>query len=86
MMDERTVYEAVKHGVTDALAQNKSRPRLMRVDAFDAEDEDGKPVRVIGVIDDDDMMKFVVIEVDEDGAIFPVPCSTVYRKGAAASE
>ncbi|MBB2753344.1 UNVERIFIED_ORG: hypothetical protein GGI57_004066 [Rhizobium aethiopicum] len=51
----------------------------MRVDAFDAEAEDGKPVRVIGVIDDDNMMKFPVIEEDEDGAIFPAPCSSNRR-------
>ncbi|MGR9372319.1 hypothetical protein [Rhizobium leguminosarum] len=83
MMDYGELYNATKDAFTDALAEHKTRPRLMRIDAFEAEDEDGKPLKVIGVIDDDDMMKFVVIEEDEDGAIFPSPCSTVYRKGVA---
>ncbi|AIC27073.1 hypothetical protein IE4771_CH01956 [Rhizobium etli bv. mimosae str. IE4771] len=82
-MDYGELYRATKDAFTEALAEHKTRPRLMRVDPFDAEDEDGKSVRVIGVIDDDDMVKFLVIEEDEDGAIFPAPCSTVYRKGAA---
>ncbi|ACE92042.1 hypothetical protein RHECIAT_CH0003094 [Rhizobium etli CIAT 652] len=82
-MDYSELYNATKDAFTDALAEHKGRPRLMRIDAFDAEDEDGKPVRVIGVLDDDDAMKFVIIEEDEDGAIFPVPCSSVYRKSAA---
>lgn len=84
-MDYGEFYNATKDAFTDAMAEHKSRPRLMRIDAFEAEDEDGKPVQVIGVIDDDDAMKFIVIEEDEDdvGAIFPFACSRVYRKGSA---
>ncbi|MBB4580387.1 hypothetical protein GGE45_002717 [Rhizobium aethiopicum] len=82
-MDYGELYNATKAAFTDALAEHKSRPRLMRIDAFDAEDEDGTPVRVIGVLDDNDAMKFVVVEEDEDGAIFPVARQLIYRKGAA---
>ncbi|MBX5132524.1 hypothetical protein HJB80_07585 [Rhizobium lentis] len=83
MTDQRDMYEAMRNAFTDALAEHKSRPRLMRIDAFDAEDEDGTPVRVIGVIDDDDAMKFVVIEEDEDGAIFPVARQLIFKKEPA---
>ncbi|PDT09781.1 hypothetical protein [Rhizobium sp. M1] len=82
-MDYGELYNATKDAFTDALAEHKGRPRLMRIDAFDAEDEDGTPVQVIGVLDDDDAMKFVVIEEDDDGAIFPVARSVIYRKSAA---
>ncbi|MBY5614212.1 hypothetical protein [Rhizobium leguminosarum] len=85
-MQYEDYYNATKDAVADALAEHKSRPRLMRIDAFEAEDEDGTPLQVIGVIDDDDMMKFVVIEEDEDRAIFPIARSLIYKKGAAGTE
>jgi hypothetical protein len=79
------MYEAVKYAFSDALAEIKPKPHMMRIDPFDAEDDGGDPVRVIGVIDDDDdMLKFIVIEEDQDGAIYPIARTTIYRKGSGA--
>lgn len=81
-MDYADHYNATKDAIIDALATVKrSPPTMMAVEAFDAEDDGGLPVRVIGVVEDEDMLKFIVIETDEDGAIFPIVRTTIYRKG-----
>ena len=86
MIDDADVYEATKAAIIDAMADMKNRPVMMRIDPFDAEDETGDPVRVVGIIDDDDdFMRFIVVEESEDGEVYPVVRRTIYRKGTAAS-
>ncbi|MGK9261202.1 hypothetical protein KXS15_09585 [Sinorhizobium meliloti] len=82
-MDSNDMYEAVKHAFIDAMATREPAPRMMRIDPFDAQDEDGEAVRVVGIIDDEDMMKFVVIEEGGDGEIYPIARSSIYRKDNA---
>ncbi len=84
-MDSRDMYEAMKCAFIDAMATREPAPRMMRIDPFDAEDEDGLPVRVVGVYEDDDMMKFVVVEESEDGEIYPVVRRGGIYKAAAQS-
>lgn len=62
MIDAGEVYESTKAAFLDALASQPKAGRMMRIDPFDAEDEDGEPIRVIGVYDNDgDDMRFIVI-------------------------
>lgn len=82
-MDSRETYEAMRAAFTDALAEHKPEPPMIPIDPFDAEDEGGDPVRVVGITTDDDMLKFVVIEEDADGAIYPIVRTSIYRKGAS---
>ncbi len=84
-MDYNDHYSATKDAIIDALASVKPPPRMMRIDAFDAEDEDGETVRVIGVAEcqEDDILKFIVIETDEDGQVYPIVRTTIYRKAEA---
>ena len=84
-MDYAETYGAVKAAFLDALSEHKKQPRLMRIEAFDAEDADGEPVRVVGIIDEDDGMRFVVIEEDAEGEIYPIARSQIFRKGSAAT-
>lgn len=79
MMDERTLYEVTKSAFADALAERPAAPRMMRIDPFDALDEEDNVVRVIGVYDDDDDMRFIIIDGDETGEIFPVAVRSVFR-------
>ena len=86
MIDGAEVYEATKAAFIDAMADMKNRPVMMRIEPFDAEDDGGDPVRVVGIIDDDEsFIRFVVIEEGEDGEIYPIVRSTIYRKGTAAA-
>jgi len=83
-MDARDMYETMKTAFVDALAERKPEPPMMRIDAFDAEDEGGDPVRVVGVTVEDDMLKFIVIEEDADGAIYPIVRTQIFKKGSLA--
>jgi hypothetical protein len=85
-MDSGDIYHAVKEAFSDVLAEMKPSPKMMRIDAFDAEDDGGDPVRVIGVIEDEDILKFLVIEDGGDGELYPIARSHIYKKGTAASE
>lgn len=78
-MDERTMYETTKAAFADALAERPAAPRMMRIDPFDALDEGGEPVRVIGVYDDHEDMRFVIIATEADGEIYPVAARSIYR-------
>ncbi|KAA9386905.1 hypothetical protein [Neorhizobium galegae] len=84
-MDYADHYSATKDAIIDALAAVKPSPKMMRIDAFDAEDDGGEPVRVIGVIEDDDILKFLVIESDADGEIYPIARSHIYKKGTSVA-
>ena len=79
-MDSSDMYEAMKHAFIDAMATREPPPRLIRIEPFDAVDEDDAPARVVGIYDDEDMMKFVVIAQEEDGEIYPIVRTNVYRK------
>lgn len=85
-MDSRETYEIMKAAFSDALSEAKPTSRIMRIDPFEAEDDSGDPVQVIGVYDndDDDDMRFIGICEDQDGMIYPVPLRTLYPRGAAA--
>ncbi|UXT48857.1 hypothetical protein FY136_06215 [Agrobacterium tumefaciens] len=85
-MDGRETYEIMKAAFSDALSEAKTAPRIMRVDPFEAEDDLGDPVRVIGVYDNDndDDMRFIGVCEDQDGMIYPVAMRTLYRRGTAA--
>lgn len=82
-MDERTLYDVTKSAFSDALAERPAAPRMMRIDPFDALDEDGEPVRVIGVYDDEEDMRFVIIATEPDGEIYPVAARSIYRAPSA---
>lgn len=84
MIDAGEVYESTKAAFLDALAAQPKPARMMRIDPFEAEDEDGETVRVIGVYDDHDDMRFIVINEEESGEIYPVACRTVFKKGSIA--
>lgn len=83
-MDSSEIYEAVKCAFIDAMETRGPQPQMMRIDPFDAEDDAGEPVRVVGVYDDADIMKFVVIEEGADGEIYPIVRKSIYRKGTAS--
>lgn len=78
-MDERTLYETTKAAFADALAERPTAPRMIRIDPFDAVDEEGGPVRVVGVYDDETDMRFIIIATDPDGEIYPVAARSIYR-------
>jgi len=79
------VYESTKAAFLDALAAQPKAARMMRIDPFDAEDEDGETIRVIGVYDDDEEMRFIVINEEASGEIYPVACRTVFKKGSSSA-
>ncbi|MQB20525.1 hypothetical protein DXT90_07745 [Agrobacterium tumefaciens] len=83
-MDSRESYEIMKAAFSDALSEAKTAPRIMRVDPFEAEDDLGDTVRVIGVYDDDDDMRFIGVCKDQDGMIYPVALRTLFKRGTAA--
>lgn len=87
-MEGQEIYEAIKAAILDASKEQHRPPQgpMMPIEPFDAEDEVGDPLRVVGVIDMPDDMKFVVIEESDDGEIRPFPCSAVYRKGTAGED
>lgn len=84
MIDGSDVYEATKAAFIDAMAEAKTRAPMMHIKEFDAEDESGDPVRVVGIVEDDDMLKFIVVEEGEDGEVYPIVRTEIYRKGTAA--
>lgn len=79
-MDERTMYETMKAAFADAMASRPAAPRLTSIDPFDAFDEDDTPVRVIGVYDDDQDMRFIIVNEDASGEIYPVAARSVFRR------
>lgn len=83
-MDERTMYETTKAALADALAERPAAPRMMRIDPFDAVDEDGDPVRVVGIYDDHEDMRFVIIATEPDGEIYPVAARSLYKAPSVA--
>lgn len=85
-MDERTLYETTKAAFADALAERPAAPRMMRIDPFDALDEAGDPVRVIGVYDDQEDMRFVIIVTESDGEIYPIAARSIYKMPNAQIE
>lgn len=85
MIDAGEVYESTKAAFIDALAMQPKAARMMRLDPFEAEDEDGNAVKVIGLYDDDKDMRFIIIDEQEDGELVPFACSQIYRKGTNKS-
>ncbi|KQV81325.1 hypothetical protein [Rhizobium sp. Root1220] len=86
MIDAADVYESTKAAFLDALAAQPKTARMMRIDPFDAEDEDGQTLKVIGVYDDEHDMRFIVIDdTREDGEIYPVAYRTLYKKGTGTT-
>lgn len=84
-MEHAEIYEAVKSGFMDAMEEMKHKPRMMKIDQFEAEDEAGEPVTVVGIIDDDDeFMKFIVVDEWGDGELTPIVRRNIYKKGTAA--
>lgn len=49
---------------------------------FDAVNDDGRPVRVIGVVDEEDMMKSIVIieAADGDAEFYPIVENSVFNR------
>ncbi|MBV2183844.1 MAG: hypothetical protein WC048_18050 [Rhizobium sp.] len=85
-MEYAEIYEAVKCGFIDAMEEMKAKPRMMKIDRFEAEDDAGEPVTVVGIIDDDEeFIKFIVIEEWEDGELTPIVRRNIYKKGTAAN-
>lgn len=77
-MNFEETYEAVRSGVAAAMERPTSRS-MMRIAEFDAVDDEANPVRVVGIVDDDeDEFHFVVI-VEVDGEIFPSVRASVHR-------
>lgn len=79
-MEYGELYEATKSAFIDAMAETKPAPRMIAIEPFDAEDDGGESVRVVGIIDEVDVMRFIVIEEDEDGAIYPIARTSIFRK------
>ncbi len=77
-MDFQEHYESTKAAFTDALAGVKQQPVMMRIDPFDAEDEDGEPIRIIGVYDDHNEMRFIAIHEMENGEIYSRGSTDLY--------
>lgn len=84
-MDSQEHYESTKAAFTDALAGVERQPLMMSIEPFEAEDEDGEPIRIIGVYDDHNEMRFIAIHEMENGEIYPSPISPIYKKGTAAN-
>ncbi|NHT75081.1 hypothetical protein G8E10_04830 [Rhizobiaceae bacterium CRRU44] len=84
-MDTAELYRAVREGFTDALEDRKPAPQMVAISPFDAFDEDDEPVRVIGIVDDPEFLKFIVIVEEEGGEIFPLACRSVYRRKSGES-
>lgn len=83
-MDSQEHYESTKAAFTDALAGVERQPLMMSIEPFEAEDDMGDPVKIIGVYDDENDMRFIAVCECEDGEIYPVAIRTAYKKGTAA--
>jgi hypothetical protein len=57
-----------------ATAEREPARRMMPLTEFDAVKDEGRPVRVIGVVDEEDMIKSIVIieDADGDGEFYPI--------------
>jgi hypothetical protein len=84
-MESHEIYEATKDALTDTLAAVKVRPVMMRIDPFEAENGEGDQLHVIGVVDEGDILQFIVIEEYEDGEIYPISRESIYEKGTHAA-
>lgn len=73
-MNSEDTYEAVRSGVADALEKAaESSRRIMRIEAFDAVDDDDAPVRIVGIVDNGEHdLEFICIATTEGGEMFPV--------------
>lgn len=80
-MEITEMAEAVRIGVAAALEGVSVSRRMMAMAAFAAVDEDGRPLRVVGVAEDDgDALQFVCVRDDPaDDEIWPVMVSSVWR-------
>lgn len=85
MIDAGEMYESTKAAFLDALAAQPKAARMMRIDPFEAEDEEGKAVQVVGIYDDDRDMRFIVIDEEEDGELVPIAFTHIYKKGTGAA-
>ena len=85
-MEYDIVFEAVKDGVKAAIAEQPFRQTMIPIQAFEALNDEGRPVRVIGVVDQEDCQRFLVIleAEDDSGEIYPVVENSVFRKPVAA--
>jgi hypothetical protein len=83
-MDSREHYELTKSAFEDALAGVKQPPLMMSIEPFEAEDDMGEPIRIVGVYDDDSDMRFISICEGEDGEIYPVAIRSAFKKGTSA--
>lgn len=72
----------MKDGILAANEKSEPVRRLMPILEFAAWNDEGRPVRVIGVADDDeDVMSFVVIIEDVDGdEIYPIIERSVFKR------
>lgn len=79
-MNAEDVYEAVRAGVAEALEKTAERSRrIMRIEAFNAVDDEESQVRVIGVIDNGEHdLEFICIATTEGGEMFPVINGSVW--------
>lgn len=69
-MDETQVYAMIDERME--LALPKSMPKqMMRLSPFEAYNDEGRLVKVIGVtLDDDEDMDFIVIRTNDEGEMF----------------
>jgi hypothetical protein len=81
-MEYEDMFSAVKDGVMAANAEKAQPSRMMPINPFDAFNDEGRPVQVIGVIDDEDHMRFIVIieDVDSDGENYPIAEHSVFKR------
>ncbi|WP_337267115.1 hypothetical protein [Oryzifoliimicrobium ureilyticus] len=79
-MDERDIYRIIDERLALALPRDAAK-RMMRISPFEALNDDGREVKVIGVtLQDEDNLEFIVIRTSDDGEMFPGLEPNLWRK------
>ena len=71
----------MRSAFTDAMADHRPQPRLLRIDPFEAFNHDGVPVRVVGLTHDGDDLDFICLKSIDGDEILPTIESSVYKSG-----
>jgi len=81
-MTYEETYEAVRAGVSDAMSgasENVATRRLMPIASFDAVDEEGVKVRVVGIVEGDDVDLNFICLMEVEGELFPTVRESVFQ-------